>query len=465
MIELNELKSKLNIAEVIRRYIDIVEESNPQDNRAVCPFHHDQNPSLSINIEKGFFNCFGCDAGGDVIKFVERIEGVSFQEAFQICMKYAGIDLEIEDLVLMDNVKQYYKKRIKQISAFTNQRSISEEMIDFFEIGFSDSNIQDFLYEFQDFTQQLIDLDLILDPSKNQKLNSRIPKFIKRIIFPIRSHFGTISMSGRDVFNISKVKYINTEDNRFFKKNKALYNLDIAAKYIKKENYVIIQEGFIDVQRSMVCDYYNSVASLGTAFTQEQAKTLKNLTNTFCFIYDGDDAGLKATSRAILNSLYVGIENINVIIMPPGEDPDSYLLKHNNFDNLHLMELNKFVSMHPELFQRDKVLNHLKTSSDLTNLSQNVLNLFAINKYLIEKKTEVNFYKNKIINYNFITDLALIVDVYPELINMFEDDDKLLINEEMIKKDVINLIQQNKNFYKKVSKEKAISLINKELGE
>lgn len=339
MSDRDEIKSKLDIVEVIREYIPI--KAVGANFQALCPFHNEKTPSFVISPEKQIWHCFGCGAGGDIFEFIKKIEGVEFPEALRILAQKANVkidynynpELQNKKTKILDIIKKavdyYHKNLIEKDSAkiardYLESRGISKEAIDLFNLGYSEDSWDGLLKHLKSLGHSEMEIEqagLIL---KSQKGGfSFYDRFRNRLMFPINNIFGSpIGFTARIlVKDDTQGKYINSPQSDIFDKSSVLYNMDLAKLDIKNKNYTILVEGNIDVISTYMSGTKNVVASSGTALTTAQVKILKRYSENLIIAYDGDSAGFKATFRIIDNALAENM-NIKVAPLPKGVDPD-----------------------------------------------------------------------------------------------------------------------------------------------
>lgn len=309
---LNEIRSKTDIVETIRSYIPVIKKG--KSFAAVCPFHDDHNPSMSISPDKQIYKCFVCGAGGNVFSFVRDFEKISFNEAVERLAAQAGVQLDAsfsQNKVQIDPKIQGYYDTLDEYLRFVRyslasvdgqearqyleNRGLSQEQIQKFEIGFNpaDHKANDFL-EAKGF-----------DIEKRSQSNLvRVNEFgVKdvfenRITFPIHSANGqVIGFSARTMDPSHPSKYINTAETEIYQKGKCLYNLHRAKQSIKSQQFVILVEGVMDVIAYDKAGYENVVASLGTALTIDQIRLLKNSSSNIYLSFDSDNAGQMASQK------------------------------------------------------------------------------------------------------------------------------------------------------------------------
>jgi len=348
-----DIQKKVNIVDIISSYIPL--EKKGKNYFAICPFHDDHNPSLSVSYEKQIYTCFVCGKSGNVFNFVMDYENISFIEAVNLIANKIGIDLNISSSIksiksstkydkyykMFDLTKKFYQNNLKstygkKANEYLKDRNISPDAIKHFEVGlsFDDNNLSKFLLSKGYTKEELEDFGLI-----GIKDNYCYDIFRNRIMFPLWDNDGNIiGFSGRIYNNEDENKYVNSKESLIFKKGKLLYNYDKVSKYVKDSNFVIIVEGFMDVIRLYINGIYNVVATMGTAITSEHALLIRRLSNNVYLCFDGDKAGEKATISAIKEFEKIKI-NPKVIRLEDNLDPDDYINKNgkdaflNNINN------------------------------------------------------------------------------------------------------------------------------------
>jgi len=334
---IEEIKSRLDIVDVISEYINL--ERVGQYYRALCPFHTETRPSFYVSPKLQRYKCFGCGANGDVIKFVQEMENISFYEALEKLAKRAGVDLSKYSktssksgysiyTTFYKKLKDLYKKELlknkKALAYLKDKRRLSEEEISHFEFGYSPlgSKLPIIIAK---------ELNLSLEMLMKTGVVFRTTKGIKdifedRIVIPIKNESGdTIAFGGR-VLDEGEPKYINSKDTKYFSKSRTLFLLDIAKNYIRRLDMVIVTEGYFDAIALHRAGFENTVAVLGTALTQQHAMRLSNLSKNIVLAFDSDEAGKKAAIRSISVLLSRGF-NILVVDYRDYKDADSLYTK------------------------------------------------------------------------------------------------------------------------------------------
>ncbi len=328
---IQELKSLVNIEDLIGEYVKL--EKAGIRLRALCPFHSEKTPSFYVNPDSGLFHCFGCKASGDVISFVEKIENLDFNEAvkflaekYNIPIKYTseGYDKTEKDTLfeIMYNAQNFYQKNLKKGTKPYNylvNRGISEETIDFLKLGYApDRGVIDYLVK-RGFEKNLIE-------KAGLTVAGGIDRFRNRIMFPIFNLFDkVVGFGGRIIENdTSAPKYLNSPATPIFEKKNLLYGLNFSKEYIRKRDFVVLVEGYMDFASLFQRGVLEVAAALGTAFTERHAKLIRRFASKVYLSFDADEAGLKAAVRSFEILANAGLF-VYAIDLPKGEDPDSYV--------------------------------------------------------------------------------------------------------------------------------------------
>ena len=338
-----EIKSKLDIVDVIRDYIQL--KAAGMNFRARCPFHREKTPSFMVSPEKQIWHCFGCGKGGDIFSFVQEIEGIDFVEALRMLAPKAGVTLKRQDpkltsqrnriLDILELSRKYYHKvllesdQAKYVREYLKNRGLTEDTIEEWQIGYSPDgweNICEFLKQ-REFSENEIFLAGMSIKSNNRP--GFYDRFRDRIMFPINDVNGnTVAFSAR--VNPNKEaeekmgKYINSPQTLIYDKSKILFGLDKAKMEIKAKDLAVLVEGQMDVITAHQNGFRNVVASSGTALTQEQTQLFKRFTPNIALAFDMDKAGSMAADRGIREAMSAEM-NIKVVELEEGKDPDDYI--------------------------------------------------------------------------------------------------------------------------------------------
>ncbi len=335
-----------DIVEIISHYVELKKKGETYV--GCCPFHTEKTPSFKVSPAKGIYKCFGCGASGDAINFIQEHEGCEFKEAVKIGAEKLKIDFSWKEDKNFDEEKYKHEEALRIVcryaseffqtqlqassvaKAYLKKRCITYD--DDFSLGYAPDKWDAFLTYAREKglkTKLLIEAGLIKENDKGQLYDY----FRNRIIFPICSPTGkVIAFTGRTLANKKDVpKYLNSPETPIFTKGKELFALSLARAKIRNENRVYLVEGNFDVKRLHSIGITNTIAPCGTALTEEQIDLLAKYTRNISLIYDGDSAGLNATNKnaqALIKKNF----NVNVIILPEGEDPDTFFSTSEQFE-------------------------------------------------------------------------------------------------------------------------------------
>jgi len=347
MSQSEEIKSKLDIVEVIRGYINV--KAVGANFQALCPFHNEKTPSFVISPEKQIWHCFGCGKGGDVFSFVMDKEGLNFVETLRLLAPKAGVVLKYENkeessvrnrlLDILELAGKYYAKVLQSPAGegarkYLDKRGLNQETIDNWQIGYSPDS-WDSLYKFlktrplqgNKYTdEEIFSAGLTIKKDGNRGYYDR---FRDRIMFPICDTNGNlITFTAR--INPNKAegskmgKYINGPQTKVYDKSRILFALNKAKSEIRKEDLAIVVEGQMDAISASQHGFNNVVASSGTALTTEQVSLIKRFSKNIALSFDMDDAGQLAADRGIREALAQDMD-LKVIVLESGKDPDECL--------------------------------------------------------------------------------------------------------------------------------------------
>lgn len=336
---LEQLRANTDIESVISPYVNL--RRRGKNLVGLCPFHNEKTPSFTVYPENGSFYCFGCGVGGDVITFVRRMENLDYMEAVKQLADRAGMALPEDGYddtlakkrtaVLAANRaaakffhSQLFTEQGRQALDYFLDRGLASETIRHFGLGFAPNDwraLKRHLNE-QGFDDVLLEsANLLRRSDKNGKV-SYYDNFRNRVMFPIIDPRGNVIAFGGRVLDDSKPKYINTSDTLVYKKSNGVFALNFAKN--GNDGKLIIAEGYMDVIALHQAGFTNAVACLGTALTKEQANLLSRYADTIILSYDADEAGQKATARALGIFGTTGME-IKVLHLEGGKDPDEII--------------------------------------------------------------------------------------------------------------------------------------------
>ena len=312
--------------------------------KALCPFHTEKTPSFSVNPQRGFFYCFGCGKGGNAIQFVKEYDKLSFVEAVTELANRFGIPLEkstptkpkSEDRILqaLRLASKFYNSFLLQQAAadpgreYLKKRTIPSSSWQTFQLGFVPDEWQLLFLHLskQGFTEKELQQAGLIKFS--QKSSRPFDTFRNRIIFPIQDIQGRcIGFGGRSLDEAQQPKYLNSADSKYYHKSQILYGFYEGKDVIKKKRQLILVEGYLDVIRLHECGFKHAVATCGTSLSAEHLRFAQRYAEKAILLLDGDQAGQEAAWRSCPLLLACKMD-ANVVVMPLGEDPDSFLLNH-----------------------------------------------------------------------------------------------------------------------------------------
>lgn len=333
---LDELTARSDIVDVVSRYV--VLKKHGANYFGLCPFHHEKSASFSVSRDKQIYHCFGCGAGGGVINFVMRMEGLEFRDAVRYLADQCGMKMPetITDpkvsqrrerlLALMKDCARFYYQTLwlpeyTPMQQYFAKRGLNRKIMNRFGLGYApdsfDATINAMLQK--GYTrQELIDAGLAVRHEKGIVYD----KFRGRVMFPIIDVRGQVIAFGGRVMDDSKPKYLNSPDTGIFHKGRNLFALNLAKK--TDQDYFILAEGYMDVIALHQAGFDSAVASLGTALTEEQARMIARYTKKVIIAYDADRAGQAAAQRAIDILKKLDLQ-VNVLRIPGAKDPDEFI--------------------------------------------------------------------------------------------------------------------------------------------
>ena len=351
------------IEEVIGDFVNI--KKRGVNYIGLCPFHNEKTPSFTVSPSKGIYKCFGCGKGGNSVNFIMEHERYSYPEALKYLAKKYNIEIEEEEqtpeqLQALDEQEGLYFVSTFAQKYFTENLFKKDEgkaigLTYFKERDFTESTIKKFqlgygIDKWDDFTQHALSsgykIDYLIKTGLTiSKENKHYDRFRGRVLFPIHNLSGKVIGFGGRILSSekSKAKYVNSPESDIYNKSKVLYGIYFSRKTIINKNNCFLVEGYTDVISLHQAGIENVVASSGTSLTTDQIKLIKRYTPNITILYDGDEAGVKASFRGIDMILEEGM-NVRIVLFPDGEDPDSYA--RNN----PASEVQEFISKKAEDF-------------------------------------------------------------------------------------------------------------------
>lgn len=368
------IKDRLPITEVLSSYITV--EKSGSQYKAKCPFHNERTASFHISADRGLYYCFGCGAKGDIFTFVEQFEGLDKKGALKVLADRAGVVLtgfkeEKNDLdgvyEILEKATNIYIEKLKdskKAQKYLEERGFLKETIESFRIGYAPDQWKTIESSCKNQEEKNFALRAGLIKSTEGKVYDR---FRKRIVFPMNDGSGrVIAFSGRSYPEEEGVpKYLNSPETEVFQKSKTLFGFDKAKFHIKKHNFSILVEGQADLVISHQAGFKNTVASSGTAVSEDAAKdpfsnlsVLSRLSSNIFLAFDGDEAGQKAMDRAALVVLSLGM-NPKVVQLSDGLDPADFI-KENGTEawKEKLKESKHFIDHHLSLIKKSSSSPH-----------------------------------------------------------------------------------------------------------
>jgi DNA primase len=393
---IDEVKNRLDIIDVIGDFVSL--KRSGQNYKALSPFTNEKTASFYVVPSKGIFKDFSSGKGGDAITFVMEHEGMSYVEAIRYLAKKYGVEIKEDEgkrqeelasqstrdalYIVMNFAKDYYKDLL-----FKNEEGRSIGLSYFRERGFNDRTIEKFelgysLNEWDNLSKAAITKgysEEMLEKSglmivKDEGGDSRVKKYDRfrgRVIFPVHNLSGKIVAFGARILTKEKdqPKYINSPETEIYHKSNVLYGMFQAKNAIRKEEFCYLVEGYTDVISLHQADVENVVASSGTALTEEQIKLMRRFTENVTVLYDGDAAGIKAAVRGIDLVLKGGL-NVRIVLLPDGEDPDSYSRKMGSteFKKYLVEHTQDFISFKISLYSKDAAHDPIKKAEAIREI-------------------------------------------------------------------------------------------------
>ncbi len=451
---IEEIKSRLDIVDIVKEYVKL--EKVGANYRGLCPFHLEKTPSFFVSPSRQIWHCFGaCGEGGDIFKFIMKIEGVEFSEALRILARKAGVELKKESSKIRTEKErlaeileiscQFFETQLKksrrgeEAIKYLLKRGVKEETINKWRLGYAPESwrgLSDFLVGRGYKREEIEKAGLSIKSPKSGKYYDR---FRGRIIFPIFNLNSQVVAFGGRIFNNTsqeskEAKYINSPATVLYNKSKILYGLDKAKKAIREKDSCILVEGYMDAIMAHQAGVENAVATSGTALTEDHLRIIKRYSDNLFTAFDMDLAGGSATKRGIHMAQAMGF-NIKVVLMPEGKDPaDLVLTNPDKFKEA----VEKAKSIHDFYFQ-DVVSGIDKNSLEgKKNISEIILPV-------------IKRIPNKVEQAVWLKDLADFLEIREEA--LLEEMKKISLEDSQINRAEIDSLERKEEKSRKTRKE------------
>lgn len=348
----DRIRQSADILEVINDFVSLKKRGS--NYIACCPFHNEKTPSFNVNPSRQIYKCFGCGKAGDAVKFIMDIENIGYGEALRYLAKKYGIEIEEQEqtpeellrqnereslLIVLNFAKTFFREALQQSDegksiglTYFRERGFTNPTIDAFDLGYSfdrwDALLQEGLR--RGYQRELLEkagLILVKEGASADEIRT-FDRFRGRVMFPIHNVSGSVIAFGARILKVDKTqpKYLNSPETTVYHKSQVLYGIYQAKQAIRQEDVCYLTEGYTDVISLHQAGIKNVVASSGTSLTTEQIRLIARFTPNVTILYDGDAAGIKAALRGLDMVLEEGL-NLRLLLLPDGEDPDSYVHK------------------------------------------------------------------------------------------------------------------------------------------
>ena len=393
-----QVRAQADIVKVVSEYVNLKRKGGRY--WGCCPFHGEKTPSFSITQEKNLFHCFGCHAGGDVFNFIMRIENVTFPEAVKLLANKFGIPIPESHKTEKEILREKTSKQIFDLNAlavkffqacllktnygtnaiaYLQKRGINMKIIENFSLGLAPpayDRLNKALLDKKISEELQISAGLVVK-RQDGKIYDR---FRDRIIIPIKDPRGhVVGFTGR-IVNKGEPKYLNTGETEWFTKRRILFGMDVALKAAKAKKQIVVVEGHMDAISLHAHGIDWTVASMGTAFTEQHALLIVRTVSEVVFCFDSDDAGFNAAMLAIPIAMKVGL-NVRVINVPQGKDPDEFIRKEGQAAFLQLIDV--------AISGIDYQIKYTLERNDIATLEGKVKTVSNILPFFLECKSDI----------------------------------------------------------------------------
>lgn len=457
---IDKIFSTIRVEEIVGEYVQLKRAGS--NFKGLSPFVDEKSPSFIVSPSKQIWKDFSTGKGGTAISFLMEIENFTYPEALRHAAKKYGIEIEEDRQEISEEAKQAQSDRellykIHEIAnayfqeilwdsqegrsiglSYFRERDLKDDIIKKFQLGYSPEKKNSFT-EFalnKGYSKEILERSgLSIFPENSP---AGIDRFRERVIFPIHSFSGRVLGFGARILksNVKTAKYLNSPETEIYHKSNVLYGLNQSKQAISKKNVCLLVEGYMDVISLHLSGIENVVASSGTSLTTEQIKLIKRLTENVTILFDGDNAGIKASFRSIDMLLAEGM-NIRVLLFPEGDDPDSFARKHpqDYVEKFIENEATDFIDFKAEILLKDAGSDPIKKAEAIRNIVKSV-----------------SFVQN-----------ALKKEVYlKEVSNKFGLSEQTLFNELDIQKQVTQNQNQHQNQVKEAQKPAKLEIVPKQ---
>ncbi|MCI0421036.1 MAG: DNA primase, partial [Acidobacteria bacterium] len=370
-----QLKNSIDIVHVVQGYVRL--RKSGSSFIGLCPFHQEKTPSFHVRQSPAYYYCFGCQAKGDAISFIQSIERITFPETVKFLAEKYGIPLPKVDpgpeadqtakerqtlLEIHEKAAGIFRSQLtssgegKQALSYLKERGLSDVTIEKFGLGYAPGFSDNLVRRLSgDFSSELLLKSGLVQTGDSGRSYDR---FRRRVIFPIRNESGKVIAFGGRIFGEGQPKYLNSPETPIYSKSRALYALDQARDSVRRKNFAVLVEGYMDCIALHQAGIDNAIASCGTSLTELQAKLLARFSDRIVVNFDPDTAG----SAATLRSLDIFLENsfkIRVLALPGGDDPDAFVKRHGSTAYVKLLD--EAPAYFDYLLQKSRKDNDLRT--------------------------------------------------------------------------------------------------------
>ena len=487
---INEVRDKSDIVDTISKHVNLKKLGS--NYKGLCPFHSEKTPSFTVSEEKQIFHCFGCGEGGDVFSFLMKLENLEFIDVLKMLADEAHVVLEKKNINSeLEKTKNtlyeinreagiyFYRNLFNNRTAYDYliNRDIDKATIKTFGIGYASDSWNSLLDYLKSMNYTEVDIEKAGLVTHHKKTNRYFDKFRDRIMFPIMNTRGKIiGFGGRSIDNSNQPKYLNSPETPVFSKRNNLYALNIVKKQSKSDEIILV-EGYMDVLALHKYGVVNSVASLGTALTENQVDLLKRYKEIY-ICYDSDNAGKKATSKAIDVMKNMSIRP-KIISLPENLDPDDFIKKQGVSEFKSLMN-NALTSIDFKINQKKNMYN-IKSYEGKIDFVKDVSVLLRA----IKSPVELEVYVDKLSKETDIPSRVIKQEINKDFVkkndfvsNKYKSNNKEVISpvQYMIKpahlsaeKELLNLIINNRDIYENIKNkfkaEDFLDITNRKLAE